>query len=231
VLSFKTKIIMEIKYLGHSCFRLKGKKIILLTDPYGEAVGYKMPPASAHIVTVSHDHFDHNNIAAVHGTSTREEPFIINGPGEYEISGITIFGFPSYHDEVKGADRGKNTIYLINMDGIKIAHLGDLGHSLSDSLLEELNTPDVVFVPVGGTFTLGPREALKVVNQLEPKIVIPMHYQVPASSPEMAGKLAPVEDFLKEVGIKEFTSVEELTVTPESLPQEETRFVVLKVTS
>lgn len=221
---------MEIKYLGHSCFRIKGKKVILVTDPYGKEVGFEMPRVSAHIITVSHGHFDHNNVAAVQGTSTRKEPFVAEGPGEYEVVGVTIYGFTSFHDSVKGQKRGKNTIYLINLDGIKLAHLGDLGSLLPESSLEELNSPDVLFIPVGGTYTIDPKEAVKVISQLEPKIVIPMHYRVSQSSPSLAKALCPVEDFLKEIGAEETKPVSNLIVTPDKLP-EETKVVVLKKTA
>lgn len=212
---------MEVKFLGHSCFRIKGKKAIVVTDPFDPSIGLTMPSVAADIVTVSHDHYDHNNVKAVKKT-TRREPFVISAPGEYEVSGVSVLGVPSFHDAVGGEKRGKNTIYVIDLDGLRLAHLGDLGHKLNDQQLEEINGVDVLFIPVGGTFTIGPRLATEVVAQLQPKLVIPMHYQVPG----LKIKLRPVADFLKEIGV-ETKPVTKLTVSRDKLP-EEREVVVLK---
>lgn len=215
---------MEIQYLGHSCFRIKGKKVILLTDPYDSYIGFKMAKVSADIVTVSHDHQDHNNIEAVSKT-TRRELFVIFEPGEYEVSGVFVFGVPSYHDSENGAKRGQNTIYVINMDGMRLVHLGDLGHILTDEQLEEVNGADVLFIPVGGTYTIGPRLALEVIGQIQPKIIIPMHYKTAEYDPKFGLKLT-VDDFLKEMGV-EVKPTKTLTVSHDKLP-EEREVVVLK---
>jgi len=212
---------MEIQSLGHSSFRIKGKKVIIVTDPYRDEIGLKMPKVSADIVTVSHQHHDHNNVAAV-GRTARREPFIISGPGEYEILGVAIFGLASFHDAEKGAKRGKNTIYIFSLDGLRLVHLGDLGHKLDEGQLEEVNGTDILFVPVGGVYTIGPRLAAEVVGQIQPKIVIPMHYQVPG----LSFQLAPVDDFLKEMGV-EVKPVEKLVISPDKLP-EEREVVVLR---
>lgn len=206
---------MEIKYFGHSCFLLRGKTVSLLTDPYSPEVGFKLPSIKADIVTVSHGHYDHNYTTAVKGKA-REEPFIINGPGEYEIAGVSIFGLSTYHDKVQGSERGKNTVYLINMDEVRLAHLGDLGCLLNDEQIERLNGIDVLFVPVGGTYTLDAKEAVELVGQIEPRIVVPMHYQLPGLKID----LAPIEDFLKEIGAQEVKPVEKLLVSKEKLPAE-----------
>jgi L-ascorbate metabolism protein UlaG (beta-lactamase superfamily) len=214
---------MEIQYLGHSCFRIKGKDACLLTDPYSPEIGLKLPKTSADILTVSHAHFDHNNIAVVGGTSKRPQPFIVSGPGEYEISGVFIYGLPSFHDRFKGTKRGSNTIYVITMDEIRLAHLGDLGHSLNDEQLEELNGVDILFIPVGGTYTLDAAGAVEVIGQIEPRIVIPMHYKIPGVKLD----IAPVEEFLKEIGVEEAKPVDKLIINKEKLP-EERQVVVLK---
>jgi L-ascorbate metabolism protein UlaG (beta-lactamase superfamily) len=216
---------MEIQYFGHSCFRIKGKDSILLTDPYSPQIGLKMSKTSADIVTVSHQHYDHNNISAVTGTTKRPNPFIISGPGEYEISGVFIYGLSSFHGGAKGAKRGENTIYVINMDGIRLAHLGDLGHPLRDEQLEELNGVDILMIPVGGTYTLDSHQAVEVINQIEPRMVIPMHYQLPGLKID----LAPVEEFLKEIGM-EVRPIDKLITSIDKLP-EERQVVVLNARS
>lgn len=217
---------MEIFYFGQSCFRIKGKNTIILTDPFSPEIGLGFPKTSAEIITVSHQHYDHNNISAVVGTSRRAEPFIISGPGEYEVSGVFVYGISSFHDSENGAKRGKNTVYVINVDGIRLAHLGDLGHRLSEAQLEEINGVDVLMIPVGGIYTLTAAEAVGVVSQIEPKIVIPMHYELPGLKIE----LHPVENFLKEIGLEGSQSEDKLVIDKEKLP-EERRVVILNARS
>lgn len=206
---------MEIKYFGHSCFLLRDKNATLLIDPFSPEVGLKLPRIATDIVTITHDHYDHNNTGIVQA-KMREEPFIIKGPGEYEVSGVSIFGVATYHDNSLGKERGRNTIYIIIMDGIRLAHLGDLGHILTDEQLEEVNGVDILFIPTGGIYTLDAKEAVEVIGQIEPKVVIPMHYQLPG----LKIKLNPVEDFLKEMGLKEIKPLDKLVVSRERLPEE-----------
>lgn len=213
---------MEIKFLGHSSFRIKGKKAILVTDPYDSSVGLKMAPVSADIITVSHQHQDHNNTSAVRGTSRKKEPFIISGPGEYEILGVSVFGVPSFHDSAGGKKRGENTIYVINLDGMRLVHLGDLGHKLEEEQVEEVNGADLLFIPVGGTYTIGPKVAVEVIGQIQPKIVIPMHYKLP----DLTFALLPVDEFLSQMGV-EVKPIPKLTISKSELP-EEREVVVLK---
>ncbi|MBN1263233.1 MAG: MBL fold metallo-hydrolase [Candidatus Pacebacteria bacterium] len=214
---------MEIISLGHSAFRIKTKTTTLVTDPYDSSIGLKMPKVAADIVTVSHQHHDHNQVDAVSGTSQHPRPFIIAGPGEYEINQVFILGLPTFHDSQKGEKRGKNTIYLIMADGLKLCHLGDLGHKLSDKQVEQVNQVDVLFIPVGGTYTLTLEKIGEVINHIDPKIVVPMHYQQPGLNLD----LLPVDKFLAELGIEKQPPVDKLIVKPESLP-EERKIVVLK---
>lgn len=188
---------MEIIYLGHSSFKIKTKTAIIITDPFDSAVvGLKYSGVEGDIVTVSHDHGDHNKSEKVSGVKK-----IVSGPGEYEISGVSIMGFASYHDDKEGVLRGKNTIYVFEAEGLRIVHLGDLGHLLSDQLVDSMGTIDILMIPVGGEFTIGPKEAVEVVGKIDPYFVIPMHYQTPGLNPDTFSKLAPVEDFLKEAGL------------------------------
>jgi L-ascorbate metabolism protein UlaG (beta-lactamase superfamily) len=214
---------MEIVFLGHSSFRIKFKKAVVVTDPYGDSIGLKLPKVTADLVTISHDHEDHNFSAGVLGTKDHPEPFVVAGPGEYEVSQVFVLGFSSYHDSVKGKERGKNTIYLLRSEGLTLCHLGDLGHVPSRKIIERLNQVDVLFIPVGGTYTLGPKEAAAVVAQIEPKVVIPMHYQLTG----LNLKLASAEDFLAEIGIKKEVEEKLFLKSSEGL-LEERRVVVLK---
>jgi len=188
---------MDIFYLGHSSFKLKGKNASVIIDPFdSKKVGLKYSSNEADIVSVSHEHKDHNAVGVVKG-----EPKVISGPGEYEIKGISILGFSSFHDSKNGEERGKNTIYVFEIDGIKICHLGDLGHKLSDSLIESLGDIDVLMIPVGGIYTIGPTEAVEIVKDIEPSFILPMHYYVDGIEKGTFGKLEPVETFLKEVNL------------------------------
>lgn len=212
---------MEIIFLGHSSFKLKGKIATLITDPFGPQIGFKFPKVEADIVTISHNHEDHNQAELVGG-----EPFVISGPGEYEVEGISVFGVSTFHDQKRGSERGQNTAYLIEMDGLRICHLGDLGHKLEDKQLEELNGVDILLIPAGGFYTIGPTEAAQVVSQLDPKIVIPMHFNSPKLNQEIFGKLSSVEVFLKEMG-EEAIPEPKISITPDKLP-EELKVVVLE---
>lgn len=220
---------MEITYIGHSCFKLRGKTGILVTDPFDGSVGLPFPKISADIVTVSHSHADHQDVDRVSGTVRRPQPFVIAEPGEYEVAEIGVFCMPSFHDHREGAERGNNLVTLIHMDGVTIAHLGDLGHLLSDKQVSALDGVDVLFVPVGGVYTIDAREAAEVVEAIEPSIVIPMHYKVPGMSAAFR-ELSPVDLFLKQMGKEGIVPAEKLTATPESLP-DELEVVVLRTES
>ncbi len=208
---------MDIIPLGHASFKIKGKHASVVTDPYsGSEVGLKFPKhTDATIVTVSHNHFDHNAIDAVEGS-----PHIINGPGEYDVAGVSVIGISVFHDQTQGKDRGKNTIYHIEMDGLHLVHLGDLGHVLSAAQIEMLDGVDVLFIPVGGSVTITPAQAAEVIAEIEPSIVIPMHYARPGLNPKVFGELSPVSAFLKEMGKEEIAVQPKLTITKEKLPTE-----------
>ncbi len=208
---------MEISWLGHSCFRIKGREAIIVTDPYDQSIGYSLGKLKANIVTSSHPHPGHGFVAGVSG-----DPRVVRGPGEYEIAGVFITGIRTFHDNEKGKRRGKNTVYLIEMEEMTLCHLGDLGHILSSEQVEEISNVDVLMVPVGGLSTIDAATAAEMVRLLQPKIVIPMHFKTDA----VGFKLQPVGDFLKEMGLKESSPEPRLAVTRASLPPE-TRVVVL----
>jgi L-ascorbate metabolism protein UlaG (beta-lactamase superfamily) len=217
----------DIQYLGHSCFRLRGRDGIVLCDPFDRSVGLDIGKPTAHIVTVSHAHPDHNNLAAV--KPMRERIFAIEGPGEYEVSGVMIAGIRTSHDKQKGAELGNNTAYVIHLDDVVFCHLGDLGHELTTHQLDEIGNVDVLFIPVGGGETIGPNEAISVISQIEPRLVIPMHYALPGQR-SFDYELATIEKFAHEIGLKDVVAEEKLSVTAANLPgeEEETRFVIMK---
>lgn len=163
---------MKIRYLGHSCFVLtESTGTSIVTDPYGD-VGFDMPSVTADVVTVSHDHYDHNNAKAVGGN-----PVVIKEEGNYEIGGVGITAIRSWHDDENGTKRGENLIFKFRMDGLEICHLGDIGEECSSSLLEMLLPVHVLLIPVGGTYTIDAEQAKEYVDRIMPSIVVPMHYK------------------------------------------------------
>ena len=190
----------------------------MLTDPYDETIGYSLGEPKANIVTSSHPHPGHGFTSGVGG-----EPRIVRGPGEYEIAGIFITGIGTFHDSTKGSERGKNTVYLIEMDDMRLCHLGDLGHTLTAEQAEGIGGVDVMLVPVGGLSTIDAATAVETVRLLQPRIVIPMHFQTEV----LLIQLAPVDRFLREMGIKAGLSPQlKFFITRAGL-SEETQVVVL----
>lgn len=206
---------MEITYLGHSSFKLKGKVATVVTDPYDEKVGKYPKDTQADIVTVSHDHSDHNQTSKLLGT-----PFVIAGPGEYEVKGVSVIGVHTFHDDQSGAARGINTVYVIEMDELRLVHLGDLGHKLTEENLAEIGSVDIVFIPVGGEYTIDAKIAAEVVKQVDPWIAVPMHYQQEGLEAGTFGKLVGVDAFLKEMAKEGVVPAPKLTMSVDKLPTE-----------
>jgi L-ascorbate metabolism protein UlaG (beta-lactamase superfamily) len=180
---------MRISWLGHSCFRLEGSQgLRILTDPFGKDVGYGPPDVQADIVLISHDHSDHNNSRAVKG-----RPVVIKGPGKHLSQGMEFRGIETYHDEKGGRLRGANTIFCFQLDGLAVSHLGDLGHVLRDQEIGSIGSVDLLFLPVGGIYTIDGRKAWQVIHQLKPRIAFPMHYQTDV----LRFRLGRVEEFLE----------------------------------
>ncbi len=211
---------MDITWLGYSCFRIKGKEVTVITDPYPPGMGYSLGRPQANIVTVSHLHPGHSYTQAVSG-----EYKVIKGPGEYELKTTYITGIASWHDNEQGQKLGKNTIYVVEMDSVTLCHLGDLGHQLSAEIVEDVGDIDVLFLPVGGVTTIGGATAAEIVRRLSPKIAIPMHYKTSTLKKD----LEPIDKFLKEMGIKEIASQPKLSVTRTNLPAS-TQVIVLDYT-
>lgn len=173
---------MKIEYFGHSCFRLTTKSgLRILTDPFTN-VGYELPPdLSADVVLCSHKHFDHDYVQGVQAER------VIDKTGEYDVKGVKITGYLSYHDEVRGAKRGENILFVVEADGLRICHAGDFGEESVSAYKEKLGKLDLLFLPVGGTYTIDGGKAKEVVEELSPKKVIPMHFKTAESTIDIAG--------------------------------------------
>lgn len=206
---------MKIKWKGHACFFIECSGKIIVTDPFADSYGYPPIRETADIVTISHDHNDHNAWQNLSGN-----PLVIKQVGDFNIGEISIKGVASYHDQKKGAQRGNNIIFRIKAEGITLAHLGDLGHILNPDQLEELGNIDILLLPVGGTYTIDAQQAKQVLEQISPGIVIPMHFK----TPHVNLPITPVEAF-----ISQFARVVKkpfLDVNGEDL-QGETKVIVL----
>jgi L-ascorbate metabolism protein UlaG (beta-lactamase superfamily) len=213
---------MIITWYGHSCFKLQTQNANVLIDPYAKDIGIRLPKVTADFVLVTHDHSDHNNVADVGGS-----PYVAATPGEYEVRGVFAHGIAAYHDATEGKDRGTITMYRIEAEGMTLAHLGDLGQpKLTDEQFEQLSGVDILFIPVGGTYTIDAKAAVDIITQLEPRIVIPMHYKIPG----LDAKRFPidgVDKFIKQMGLTTNGREDKLKIVKKDLPQEETRVILL----
>ena len=212
---------MKIEYLGHSCFRLTDEKgVVLLTDPYTR-VGYELPRGlRADIVTVSHGHFDHNNVSAIENRAK-----IVNAAGKTVYEDVTIEGIATWHDDKQGALRGGNVVYKIGMDGLTVCHLGDLGEAFREDLAEKIGQVDVLLLPIGGTYTIDAVQAAEYVRKLQPKLVIPMHYRPQDGSLDIDGAEAFLNTF-EEVVYAQPKNV--LTVSAQTLQKDKTQIVFME---
>ena len=211
---------MTITWFGQSCFRIEAKEGSMLIDPFSPDIGLKPPKIKDDIVLVTHDHSDHNNIEGA-----GPEAFIIKNPGEYEKNGIAVRGIMSYHDKSEGKERGLNSIYVIKAEEITLCHLGDLGQEkLDDKQVEEIGDVDILFVPVGGNYTINGKEAVEVINQIEPKIIIPMHYKVKDLNIIVDG----ADKFVKELGLTP-EKVDKFKIAKKLLPTEELKLVMFNL--
>lgn len=202
---------MDIVWLGHSCFRIRAREATVVIDPCPPSSGYSIGKPTADIVVVTHDHENHNYLKAVAG-----KPTVIDSPGEYEIHGAFVTTIRTYHDAEKGAEQGKNLSVAIEMERIKVVHLGDLGHSPTADQAEELSGADVLLIPVGGNTTIDGGKAAEIVSLLEARYVIPMHYKTPASK----GTLDPPDRFLKEMQVTNVEPQAKLSLNASQVPSD-----------
>ena len=209
---------MDIWWGGQALFKLKGKNATVVIDPFDQNfTGLKLPKdLVSDVVLVSHEHEDHNNAPAVEGPPN-SKPMVFKQPGEYEVGGAVITAINSFHDNSQGSQRGKNIIFHLMIDGLNIVHLGDFGQSeISETQLTQIGEVDILLVPVGSVYTIDSKTAAKIVSQLEPKIIIPMHYKIEGLKFELDG----VEGFLKEMGAEGVIPVPKLSITKDKLPEE-----------
>jgi L-ascorbate metabolism protein UlaG (beta-lactamase superfamily) len=211
---------MNISWLGHACFRLESKETSLLIDPFSKDIGLRPPRFRDQIIALTHQHYDHNSLP-----EDVSNVFVVDGPGEYEKLGVYIQGIGSFHDNTQGAERGMNTIYVITMEDIRLCHLGDIGqHQLTNEQVEEIGDIDVLFIPIGGNYTIDAAKAMAIVGQIEPKIIVPMHYKVAGLNIDIEGP----QKFLKEIGIKP-EEVETYKIAAKNLPTEEIKLITFKL--
>ena len=208
---------MEITWLGHSCFRLRSDDLVVVTDPFPDSLGLRFGETRALAVTVSHQHPNHSYWQGVQG-----DPKVLRTPGEYELSGIYIAGAMTPRGEGDPPEK-RNTAYLIEMESLRLCHLGDISGPLSTQHVEELKPVDVLFLPVGGVCTVGIPQAREMVQTLEPRVVIPMHYGLPGLEVELGG----IDLFLREMGLGDLEAQGRLNVSASSLPSD-MRVVVLE---
>jgi len=211
---------MVIKWLGQSCVQIKSQDRIIVIDPLGKGLGLKVPQLRADIVLITHPHSDHNNINAIKPREGRENFVIFEGAGEFESQGVLINGIPAWHDKKK---EEKVNMYLLSLEGINLAHLSDIGQKkLNKDQLEALNRVDVLFLPVGGVFTIGAEEAFEIANQIDPRIIIPIHYKIEG----LNLNLEKVDKFLELEGTSP-EPIDELEIVEEKIPKEDERKVIL----
>lgn len=209
---------MQISWLGLSCFRLQGKNAVVLIDPFTSESGLKLGKQNADIVLISHEHGNHNN------RETGGTPLFFGTPGEYESKDVFVYGIPSFHDKQEGKEKGENVIFRIEMEGMSIGHLGDLGHPLTQEQKEKLSGVDILMVPVGGMdHTINAKEAAEIVNELEPRIIIPMHYQISGLKTKLDG----VDKFAKEMAVSAAPETDKIKVTRKDLPEEKSKVIIL----
>ncbi|MGH2531290.1 MAG: MBL fold metallo-hydrolase [Thermomicrobiales bacterium] len=207
----------EFKWFGHNCFRIRAREATVITDPVDRVTGYALPKQTADIVTISHEHPGHTNLNAI-----KPEYQLVRGPGEYEMHGVFITGIRTFHDQAKGKERGFNTVYVIELEGIVVCHLGDLGHALTEEQAEAMSKIDVLMVPAGGGHVIDSTVAAEIVSQLEPKIVIPMQFATAFGDKKLDG----LEPLSKALALEAPTPVDKLALRHADLG-ETMRLVVL----
>lgn len=212
---------MKITWLAHACFKIETKGKIIAMDPYNSKIGLTLPKGlTAEIVTISHQHVDHNDPSEITGVKQ-----VLDKPGDYVIEGIDIRGVQAYHDDSNGSMRGPNTVFVIESEGIRVCHLGDLGQILTADQLSEIGHVDVLMIPVGGVVTLGPMEAMETISLMNPKVILPMHFQIGERKSRFV--LKGVEEFLSVMKIP-VEQKEELVITKEQLDNSLQKIILLR---
>jgi len=204
--------LLRIRWHGHSCFEITNE-ITLVTDPHdGKSIGIHAPDVLGDIILVSHDHYDHNSVKSVE----KEESIVVKDETEKTVLGVKIRGVISFHDESAGRKRGENIIYVFTMDNISFCHLGDLGHELDEGAVRQIGDVDVLFIPIGGNFTIDAEKAWNVINGIKPKIVIPMHYKFGG----LSLPIAEIDPFLAKNNFDVLHVGSEIDIEKEDLPED-----------
>ena len=203
---------LQIRWHGHSCFGITNE-ITLVTDPHdGKSIGIHEPNVTGDIVLVSHDHYDHNSVKSVE----KEGAKIITDTRKRNIANVEIKGIESFHDGCRGEKRGNNIIYKFTMEGITFCHMGDLGHDLDEDTVQKIGDVDILFIPIGGTFTLDAKQAWRIIKKVKPRIAVPMHYKIGGLSLPITG----IEPFLEESKYEILKVGNEIDIEKEDLPEE-----------
>jgi len=217
---------MIITWYGISCFKIQTKpqrgaeEVVIFTDPFDKKFGLKPPQGSADVVLVSHSHSDHSNTKSLKG-----DPFIVDALGEYSVKDVFFEGVGSFHDNEKGALRGINNIYTIRSEGMNVCHLGDLGHTLSEKQIDDIGDVDILMIPIGGNYTIDAKEAEKVIAQIDPKIIIPMHYKIDGVTIDIAGK----EEFTKDLGLEVENGTSKLNIKSSDLRDVQNKVIFMNI--
>jgi len=218
---------MNIQYYGHSCFKITARpagrateEVTVFMDPFDKSIGLKPPFGQADIVFISHHHYDHDNAAALKGS-----PIIIDTPGEYSVKGISAVGVDSFHDEKEGVERGRNTIFVLETENIRVCHLGDLGTELNSEQLEKMNGVDILFIPVGGKCTIDGKKAAEITRKIEPAMVIPIHYKVKGLRIDIADE----KSFCSEIGSCPKEKISKINLKKKDLEGKSLEVVIMEV--
>ena len=204
--------LLQIRWHGHSCFEITGE-VTLVIDPHdGKSIGIHAPSVTGDIILVSHDHYDHNSVKSVEKNGSK----IVTDTRKRNISNVEIKGIESFHDECHGEKRGKNIIYKFTMGSITFCHMGDIGHDLDDDTVRKIGEVDILFIPIGGTFTVDAAQALEIIEKVKPKIAVPMHYKVGGLSLPIAG----IDPFLEKNKRNVLKVGNEIDIEKEDLPEE-----------
>ena len=203
---------LQIRWHGHSCWEITNE-VTIVTDPHdGKSIGIPAPNVTGDIILVSHDHYDHNSVKTVEKDGSK----VVTDERKRNISNVEIKGIESFHDESQGAKRGKNLIYKFTMDDVTFCHLGYLGHDIDESTVQKIGDVDILFIPIGGTFTVDADEAWKIIHKIKPKIIIPMHYKIGGLSLPIAG----IDSFLEHSDLIVNHVGNEIDIEKEDLPSE-----------
>lgn len=218
---------MNIQYYGHSCFKITTKPagratedVVFFFDPFDKAVGLKPPFGQADAIFVSHQHHDHNNISALKGN-----PVIIETPGEFAVKGMNVVGLETFHDEKEGAEKGKNTVFIIETEEMRLCFLGDLAVEPSSDQFGKIGAIDVLFIPIGGKYTLDGKKAAELARKIEPNIVIPMHYKIKGSAVDVSDE----KDFCAQMGNCPKSKVGKITLKKKDLEEKSLEVVLMDI--